>query len=80
MPPALEVTHPAPRAAEPAGPPDRATAAGPMFRAPGWSWSQTGPVGWWVRPEWSRTLLGPDGLRLAQWSAEGRLTTIKTGP
>lgn len=50
------------------------------FRPPGWSWAQAGEVGWWVRPEWRRTLLGPDGLRLVEWQREGRLSRVKAGP
>ena len=30
--------------------------------------------------DWRQALLGPDGLRLDEWRAEGRLTTVKTGP
>jgi tRNA A-37 threonylcarbamoyl transferase component Bud32 len=51
-----------------------------MFRPPGWHWAQAGEIGWWVRPDWREILLGPDGLRLDQWRAEGRVTTVKTGP
>ncbi len=41
---------------------------------------QAGEVGWWVRPEWRGSLIGPDGLRLEEWKRTGNLTTIKTGP
>ena len=37
-------------------------------------------MGWWVRSDWHRALLGPGGLRLDEWRASGRLTTVKTGP
>jgi hypothetical protein len=37
-------------------------------------------VGWWVRAEWQDALLGPDGLRLAEWRREGRLSVVKRGP
>ncbi len=52
----------------------------PLFKPPGWDWTRAGEVGWWVRPEWRDALIGPDGLKLDQWLAEGRLATIKTGP
>jgi tRNA A-37 threonylcarbamoyl transferase component Bud32 len=51
-----------------------------MFQPPEWRWVQTGPVGWWLRGPWDETLLGPEGLRLEQWRAEGRLATVKSGP
>lgn len=51
-----------------------------LFEPPGWDWTQTGDVGWWVRPGWRETLLGPAGLRLQEWRRQGRLTTVKTGP
>jgi tRNA A-37 threonylcarbamoyl transferase component Bud32 len=70
------------------GPPreaaERPRAAGaaplPLFRRPGWTWSNFGEIGWWVVPEWRERLLGPSGLRLDEWRADGRLRTIKTGP
>ena len=52
----------------------------PLFKPPGWDWAQAGEVGWWVRPEWRKRLIGPDGLRLEEWRRDGNLTTIKTGP
>ncbi len=52
----------------------------PLFRAPAWSWIRSGEVRWWVRPEWSQALIGPQGLRLDEWRAGGRLAVIKTGP
>lgn len=53
-----------------------------MFRPPGWAWSRAGDVGWWVLPGWRSALLGEgeSGLRLAEWRADGRLSTIKAGP
>jgi tRNA A-37 threonylcarbamoyl transferase component Bud32 len=51
-----------------------------MFQPPEWNWAQAGDVGWWVRPPWQGALLGPQGLRLHEWRAQGRLTTIKAGP
>jgi tRNA A-37 threonylcarbamoyl transferase component Bud32 len=51
-----------------------------MFKPPEWEWSQCGEIGWWHRWGWGQVLLGPDGLRLDQWRAEGRLSTIKSGP
>ena len=51
-----------------------------LFEPPDWGWARTGDVGWWVRAGWEDALLGPDGLRLDEWRAQGRLTTVKTGP
>ncbi|QEH37903.1 Lipopolysaccharide core heptose(I) kinase RfaP [Aquisphaera giovannonii] len=51
-----------------------------MFKPPEWHWTDAGEVGWWCRGPWRDTLLGPDGLRLEQWRAEGRLSTVKSGP
>jgi tRNA A-37 threonylcarbamoyl transferase component Bud32 len=51
-----------------------------MFQPPEWQWTQTGDVGWWVRGPWEDMLLGPTGLRLDEWQAEGALATIKSGP
>jgi tRNA A-37 threonylcarbamoyl transferase component Bud32 len=51
-----------------------------MFQPPGWHWTQAGEIGWWVRPAWRETLIGPQGLRLDEWRKLGKLTTIKTGP
>ena len=51
-----------------------------MFKPPEWQWTQTGDVGWWFRGPWNDALLGPTGLRLDEWRAEGRLTTVKSGP
>jgi tRNA A-37 threonylcarbamoyl transferase component Bud32 len=51
-----------------------------MFKPPEWQWAQTGDVGWWIRGPWQETLLGPEGLRLEEWRAQGRVTTVKAGP
>jgi tRNA A-37 threonylcarbamoyl transferase component Bud32 len=50
------------------------------FRSPHWVWLKRGGLGWWVRQEWGERLIGPSGLRLAEWQAENRLSTVKTGP
>ena len=51
-----------------------------MFSPPEWHWAQTGDVGWWVRDDWRRALLGPAGLKLAEWRAQNRVDIVKTGP
>jgi serine/threonine protein kinase len=51
-----------------------------MFKPPDWDWTQCGQIGWWHRWGWGSVLLGPEGLRLDHWRAEGRLVTIKSGP
>ncbi len=51
-----------------------------LFKPPHWDWVKPGEVGWWVRPEWRDALIGPSGLRIDEWRAEGRLSTVKTGP
>jgi tRNA A-37 threonylcarbamoyl transferase component Bud32 len=51
-----------------------------MFGPPEWQWAQAGDVGWWVRADWQRVLLGPNGLRLDEWRDQGRLTVVKKGP
>jgi len=51
-----------------------------MFGPPEWQWAQTADVGWWVRADWQRALLGATGLRLDEWKDQGRLTVIKKGP
>lgn len=51
-----------------------------LFHEPGWVWRRFGRVGWWVRRGWEQVLLGPRGLPLQEWRAQGRLETIKTGP
>ncbi len=57
-----------------------ATSDEPLFTQPAWRWSKSGDVGWWVRPEWSEALIGPDGLKLTEWRASGQLATVKSGP
>lgn len=56
------------------------TTAGRMFKPPEWSFEQAGDVGWWLQGRWREALLGPNGLRLDEWKAEGRVETIKSGP
>src|SRR3954453_1152484 len=51
-----------------------------LFEPPAWRWARAGDVGWWVRGDWERALLGPEGLRLDEWRRDGRLTVVKTGP
>ncbi|MDB5352431.1 MAG: Mn2+-dependent serine/threonine protein kinase [Planctomycetota bacterium] len=51
-----------------------------LFKPPSWHWTKPGEIGWWVRPEWHSTLIGPSGLRIDEWRDRGQLTTIKTGP
>ncbi len=53
-----------------------------MFKPPDWEWTGFGEVGWWVRSNtpWGGILLGPDGLRIDEWRADGRLSTVKAGP
>lgn len=55
---------------------------GRHFEEPAWEWwSRAGDsVGWWVRPGWREQLLGPQGLRLDEWRAQGRLRVVKSGP
>lgn len=53
---------------------------GRMFRAPGWTWTSFGEIGWWIRPEWREILLGPLGFKLDQWAREGRVRIIKSNP
>ena len=36
-----------------------------------------GGVRWHVLPEWQPVLLGPEGLRLGRWRAEGRVRVVK---
>jgi tRNA A-37 threonylcarbamoyl transferase component Bud32 len=54
--------------------------AGRIFGPPEWVWTQSGDVGWWVHADWQHALLGPDGIRLDEWRARGRLEVVKTGP
>ena len=56
------------------------TASKRMFKPPEWRFEQAGDVGWWVHGPWRDLLLDADGLRLEQWRAEGRVTTVKSGP
>ena len=51
-----------------------------LFQPPDWVWTRTGDVGWWVRADWRRVLLGPEGLRLDDWTRQGCLGVVKTGP
>ncbi|MBX6315749.1 MAG: phosphotransferase [Isosphaeraceae bacterium] len=51
-----------------------------IFQPPAWDWVAVGEVGWWVRPDWSETLLGPEGLRLAEWRESGQLAKVKESP
>jgi tRNA A-37 threonylcarbamoyl transferase component Bud32 len=53
-----------------------------MFKPPDWEWTGFGEIGWWVRAGsiWGEVLLGPDGLRLDEWRAAGRVSTVKAGP
>jgi hypothetical protein len=51
-----------------------------MFKPPDWEWTGFGEIGWWCRDGWDEVLLGPSGLRLEEWRAEGRVTTVKSGP
>lgn len=60
--------------------PTAVTAPDRIFQPPGWEWAQAGEIGWWVRPEWLRDLLGPEGLRLPEWRADNAVSTIKSGP
>jgi serine/threonine protein kinase len=60
--------------------PRRGEDSTPMFKPPEWEWSQPADVGWWSRDGWAQVLLGPDGLRLEEWRASGRLATVKSGP
>lgn len=62
------------------GPEPPAARPGRIFQPPGWDWVGAGEVGWWVRPCWRSALIGPAGLRLEEWRAQGRLRTIKAGP
>src|SRR4051812_1385165 len=56
------------------------TASKRMFKPPDWRFVQAGDVGWWVHEPWRDLLLDSNGLRLEQWRAEGRVTTVKSGP
>lgn len=61
--------------------PVAAAALDGLFREPSWIWAECSDVGWWVRPEWRSVILDDAGqLRLEEWVAEGRVTTVKSGP
>jgi tRNA A-37 threonylcarbamoyl transferase component Bud32 len=51
-----------------------------MFKPPEWYFVQAGDVWWWTYGPWRDLLLDANGLRLDQWRAEGRVTTVKSGP
>lgn len=40
----------------------------------------TGDVRWLVRADYRDLFIGPDGLRLAEWLADGHATVVKQGP
>jgi len=61
-------------------PKSRPGAPGRLFEPPEWQWARQGDVGWWVRADWRRALLGPRGLRLDEWRRDGVLAVVKTGP
>ena len=60
-------------------PVQRPSAPERLFEPPGWSWTQAGDIGWWVRGDWREALIGPAGLRIDEWRREGRLTVVKSG-
>jgi tRNA A-37 threonylcarbamoyl transferase component Bud32 len=47
---------------------------------PGWTLVTAGGVRWQVLADCREPLLGPDGLRLAEWLQSGRATVVKQGP
>src|SRR5689334_3730305 len=47
---------------------------------PNWTEASAGDVHWWMAPNLRDVLLGPDGLRLAEWLRDGRATIVKQGP
>ena len=51
-----------------------------LFDPPAWLWDQAGDVGWWVRSDWHRSLIGDQGLCLDEWRRQGRLHVVKKGP
>lgn len=51
-----------------------------LFQPPQWEWAEAADVGWWIRPAWREKLLREGALRLDEWAAQGRLTTVKAGP
>lgn len=44
---------------------------------PTWQKMECGQEEWWVDPHWSQQLLNQDGLRLQQWTDEGKVEIIK---
>ena len=50
------------------------------FRGSEWVRLPRPGVGWFVRSGWESALIGPEGLRLEEWRAQGRLTVVKSGP
>ncbi|MFO0814483.1 MAG: lipopolysaccharide kinase InaA family protein [Gemmatales bacterium] len=42
-----------------------------------WTQVDCGPQRWWVDPSWSQQLLDDGGLRLKQWSDEGKIEIVK---
>src|SRR5438874_9009549 len=48
----------------------------------GSAWTETvaGGVSWWLAPEHWPQLIGPDGLRLADWLRDGSARLVKQGP
>jgi tRNA A-37 threonylcarbamoyl transferase component Bud32 len=50
------------------------------FPPAGWSDADAAGTRWWVAPGLRAALLGPDGLRLEEWLADGRACVIKHGP
>ncbi|GAC1465639.1 MAG: hypothetical protein NVSMB9_05430 [Isosphaeraceae bacterium] len=51
-----------------------------LFGPPEWHWTRAADVGWWIRADWQRVLLGKTGLRLDEWHRQGRLSIVKKGP
>ncbi len=51
-----------------------------MFEPPDWEWAQAGDVGWWVRADWRAGLARARRPAARRVAADGRLTTVKTGP
>lgn len=44
---------------------------------PAWQKIDCGQEQWWVDPNWSQQLLNGDGLRLQQWTDEGKVEIVK---
>lgn len=53
---------------------------GPAFPGHAWARHEIGQTSWYVDPEWADALIDRDGLPLARWEAEGRLTLVKQSP